>query len=145
MVDTFELPSACVCHYKESFEFETFGRVSQKSNGFHPSLPRFTIPYKYPDCSNGGIVSQPTRRQFYNFIGSSQIQNHNVRFTSNMPIAKLRPRRHPHTSDRVFLTQTELCTPIQCKEVRFGELCKYKRSEYIPLIGNSFCWNSFQF
>jgi len=29
-VDTFELPSACVCHYKESFGFETLGRIAQK-------------------------------------------------------------------------------------------------------------------
>ena len=128
MVDTFELPSACVCHYKESFGFETFGRVSYKSTNFRPSLPLISIPYKYPDCTNGGVVSQPTKRQFLNLVGSSHTKNGNVRFAINAPNAKSRPRRHPHTSDPFLLKQRDLCTPIHCKDVKFGDLCHYKRS-----------------
>ena len=126
MVDTFELPSACVCHYKESFGFDSFGlRDLKKRSAFHQ---RITMPYRFPDCRNGGVLSQPVKRQFREFIWSPQIPIYNIPFTSNMPSANFRPTRYPHTSERYFLKQRKHFTPIQCREVNFGDVCKYKSS-----------------
>ena len=136
MVDTFELPSACVCHYKESFGFETFGRIAQKSNHFPPSPPKFPIPFRRADCSNGAVASEPIKYNFFNVIQPSNRKKEITKFVVGSPNAKSRPRRHPHTSKRFERRRRENCTPIPCRGVKFGETCYDKRkgkSQEYPL------------
>ena len=117
MIDTFELPSACVCHYKESFGFEFFQRS------------RVPPPFKEADCSNGGKVSTPAKNQFFDLkAGPVRKRNDVVRFTVNSPNAKSRPRRHPHQYGLFRIRRRELCTPRRCRGGRFGELCADRRS-----------------
>ena len=122
MVDTFELPSACVCHYKESFGFQTFSRKD-------PRFPQpFTMPsilFKQPDCSNGGQVSQPVKKQLHGMVEKSVVLEDPVNNQSDFrfPSPKSRPRRHPHSDSKFQSLSTKEYAPEECKGVRFGEVC----------------------
>ena len=131
MVDTFELPSACVCHYKESFGFQTFSRKD-------PRFPQpFTMPsiiFKQPDCRNGGQVSQPVKKQLHGMVEKSVVLKNaaNAQSDFRFPSPKSRPRRHPHSHLKFQSLLKKEYAPDECKSFRFGEICKNSTTQEYP-------------
>ena len=112
------------------------GRIAQKSNPFSTFLPKYPVPFRRADCSNGAVASEPIKYTFYGTSKSSSSQDENNKFAVRSPNAKSRPRRHPHTPKRfkVWRRIRKDCKPIPCRGVRFGETCydrrKGKSQEY---------------
>ena len=89
MVDTFELPSACICNYKASFGFGF-----RKAHGY-PSFPRRRpAPLKEVECSNGGEISQSLKNRFLKLPASPHKNSDNVKFPEDDRNTESRPRRH---------------------------------------------------
>ena len=137
MVDTFEIPSACVCHYKESFGFDLGFRTA---GGRFPSFgARFPIPYKEAECVNGGVISQPLKNQFLSLLDTSRPKNDTARPTEDVSDANLRPKRASYVPKRFSRFSPRRggnnLKPLQCKGVRFGELCTNKTTDPTTVLG----------
>ena len=78
MVDTFEIPSACICNYKASFGFGF--RKAQSYPSFSRRRP---APLKEVECSNGSEISQSLKNRFLNLPASPHKSNDNVKFPND--------------------------------------------------------------